>query len=121
MILNAKLTERHARALLKIQSEEVRQKALETIITNNLNVSQTESLIESLVSKNEPKEPKRKTYKSLSSFYEAINRAIDTASNSGIKIKSRKIESDGYTEISILVPIEKLESKPDLTKEIATV
>ncbi len=104
LIVSAKLTERHARALLKIQDEELREKALEMIISDSLNVSQTEAMIDGLIAKKEPKQPQKKTYKSISCFYNAIERAIDTASNSGIKIKSKKIECDGNIEITLVVP-----------------
>lgn len=103
-ILKHKLTERHARALLKIYDESMRAKALESIISQGLNVARSEDMIEALLSKSEPVAAKKRTFKSLSSFYEAIERAIDIASNSGVKIKSRKIESDSFTELTILIP-----------------
>ena len=48
-----KLTERHARALLKVEDEEMRHYIIERIIKNNLNVTQSEKLINDILSKQE--------------------------------------------------------------------
>lgn len=46
MLMTNKLTERHARALLKLGDEDDRRKILKRVVDNNLNVKQTEKLIE---------------------------------------------------------------------------
>lgn len=104
IILRSKLTERHARALLRIYDDIERQRALETIIKEEMNVSRAEELIDKITLKSKPDEVKKRTYKSIGSFYDAINRAISAIENSGVKIKSRRVESDNYTELTILVP-----------------
>ena len=105
IILKNNLTERHARALLRILDMNSRAKLLDKIIAEHLNVSAAEELIEAHLSQDnaEAKQEKR-TYKSVNSFYSAINRAIDTIKNSGIDIKSRRVEGDEFTELTILVP-----------------
>ena len=45
-----------------------------------------------------------RTYKDVKSFYSAIERAIDLIKNSGVNIKSRRIENDEFTEFTILIP-----------------
>lgn len=55
------LTERHARALLKLSDEMVRRLMLEKIINYNLNVKQSEKLIDDFLTKTE--EERRKTEK----------------------------------------------------------
>ncbi len=52
-ILKNKLTERHARALLRLSDEEDRKKVISRIVDNGLNVKQTEKLIEELGQKKE--------------------------------------------------------------------
>jgi ParB family chromosome partitioning protein len=47
-IIEANLTERHARALLRLSTEELQERALSLIIENNLNVKQAEDLIDGL-------------------------------------------------------------------------
>lgn len=46
MLIEHKLTERHARALLKLPDEELQLKILDTVISKKLNVKGTEDLIE---------------------------------------------------------------------------
>ena len=50
MILENNLTERHGRALLRIDDERIRKETLERIVSDKLNVSGTETLVEELVS-----------------------------------------------------------------------
>lgn len=107
MILRANLTERHARALLRIRDDRLREKALEDIISKELNVQESELHIDNLLSKvdKSTKDPSEKNqFKSIDLFYNAINRAVASIENSGVKIKQRKIENESYTEITILVP-----------------
>lgn len=105
IILKNNLTERHARALLRVLDIDLRAKLLDRIVNERLNVSASEELIEGHLSQDiaTQKQDKR-IYKSVSSFYSAINRAIDTIKNSGIEIKSRRVEGDNFTELTILVP-----------------
>ena len=49
MILDAGLTERHARALLKLNGEEVRVRAIRYIVDNKLNVQATEAYVETVL------------------------------------------------------------------------
>lgn len=49
-IVHAGLTERHARALLRIDNKSLREKVLEDIIEKKLNVQQTDELVERILS-----------------------------------------------------------------------
>ena len=114
MILRANLSERHARVLLRIKSDSLREKALEEIISKDLTVSEAEALADKLLGKSAPEQKetvKKSGFKSIDGFYDAINRAISCAESSGVKIKRRKIENDAYTEITILVPKDALRTK----------
>lgn len=111
MILRANLSERHARALLRIRDDNLREKALEEIICKDLNVLEAEAYVDKLLGKDagpQKEQVKKRAFKSIDSFYDAINRAISSIESSGVKIKKRKIENDSYTEITILVPKDEL-------------
>ncbi len=118
-ILKNNLTERHARALLRIYDTDTRRKVLDRIIEEGLNVTRSEELIEKIIvsSKIEARDniPSVRTFKDVKSFYLAIDRAIDSVKNSGINIKSRRIENDEFTELTILIP--KTEAPKELVKE----
>ena len=53
------ITERHARALLKLASEEQQLEVLDKIYTNNLNVRQTDDLVENYLIKTEKENQKK--------------------------------------------------------------
>ena len=105
IILKNGLTERHARALLRVYDTTLREKLLETIVEQGLNVGKSEELIDAALSKETTKTIRRRnTYKDIKSFYIAIDRAVDGVKNSGVNIKSRRIENDEYVELTILIP-----------------
>ncbi len=105
VILKNNLTERHARALLRIADPVLRDKILGVIINEGLNVASTDELVEAYISKRDGKQSATKgTYRGINAFYSTINRAIDTVKGQGISIKCRRIENDDYTELTIIVP-----------------
>ena len=64
IILENRLTERHARALLRVEDPIRRVQALKAIVERKLNVAQTEALIKDLLEREEPaKKPKRTFYR----------------------------------------------------------
>ena len=80
---------------------------LNQIINEGLNVSASERLIDAHINKGVTDEKKAKTgYKSVSAFYTAINRAIESIKSTGIAIKSRRVEGDEFTELTIFIPKE---------------
>lgn len=110
-IIQAGLSERHARALLKIQNEESRKEALSHIIAENLNVKETEKYISSLLD-NKKVQPlhnnvdKKIVVKDVRIFVNTISRAVDTMRMSGIDAVSNKEETDDYIEYTVKIPKE---------------
>jgi ParB family chromosome partitioning protein len=104
LIIKNNLTERHARALLRVYDPILREKLLNDIIEQGLNVGKSEELIESTISKdNNIKIRQRNGYKDIKSFYSMIDRAVDSVKSSGVNIKSRRIENDDFVELTILI------------------
>lgn len=106
LILKNNLTERHARALLRVYDTSLREKLLKEIVEQGLNVGKSEELIELSLQREEPNRitKRRNCYKDIKSFYTAIDRAVDNVKNSGISVKSRRIENDEFVELTILIP-----------------
>lgn len=107
LILKNGLTERHARALLRVLDPVLRAKLLNQIISEGLNVSASEALIDAQINKENNEHKQTKTgYKSVNAFYTAINRAIESIKSTGLAIKSRRVEGDEFTELTIFIPKE---------------
>ncbi len=105
-ILANNLTERHARALLRLPKEEEVDEFLKIIIEKKLNVSQTEKLIEEYFEKN-TKKPKKTIIpiiKDIRIFYNTIHSAINTMKKAGIMAKIQKKEEKEYITYIVKIP-----------------
>ncbi len=101
------LTERHARALLKLPEEKQQLRMLKIIVERGLNVSKTEELIEKLLKapKNPSPSPKNmRMFKDIRIFTNTIRQAVDMMKRSGIEASAKKKEGDDYIEYTILIP-----------------
>lgn len=109
-ITNANLTERHARALLRIADDQKRDLVLNEIIHKNLNVHQTDQLIDTLLTPvpeaELPKSRASHTFivKDVRIFMNTINHAIDLMKKSGIEAVSHKNETEDYIECVVRIP-----------------
>lgn len=104
-ISRAGLSERHARALLAIDDEVQRNRALSIIIDRHLNVSESEALIDQMLRKNEPpKKQMLRGFKDIRIFINTLNNAVDTIRRAGIDADSVKTETDEYVEYIVRIP-----------------
>lgn len=108
-ILTANLSERHARALLRISDEGLRREVLSRIITENLSVGASEALVTDVLMKKQPQQPEKKAgrkivVKDVRIFVNTINKAVDTMRLSGINAISRRSETDDYIEYTVKIP-----------------
>ncbi len=107
IIRENKLTERHARALLKIDTESLRQTAVEYIVKKNLNVAEAEKYISSLLYKKDRDNPDKKQMriiKDIRVFSNTIKQAVDMMKQSGINAYAKKTENDEYIEYVVKIP-----------------
>lgn len=99
------LTERHARALLKLETEKDIWSALNVIKEKGLNVQQTERYIDSLTDNQvKPRKNVVTIFKDVRIFVNTVNRAIETMKASGIDAVSNKTETDDYIEFTVKIP-----------------
>lgn len=114
-IVQAGLSERHARALLKIEDNDMRKEALSKMISEKLNVSQSEEMIARLINQNsipEKKVIKQKiVVRDVRIFLNTINKAVDTMRLAGIDAVSKKSDNGDYIEYTIKIP-KKQSQKP---------
>lgn len=115
-----RLTERHARAVLRIKDENGRIEAIEHIIARGLNVAATEEYIDRrlcmLPESTEMPSPRRRKLilKDMRVFYNTIDRAIEIVRAGGIGIKSerRTVSPDGCVELIITISPPQSERDP---------
>lgn len=101
------LTERHARALLRLETEEEQIKALEMICSKMLNVKQTDELIELMLLPKKTNKKKKKpvrVFKDIRIFVNTIKQAVDIMKQAGIDAVSEKKENDEYIEYIVRIP-----------------
>ena len=102
------MTERHARALLKLPSEELMKDVLDKIIKNDLTVKKTEKLIadiiESLEASDEDKKQSVKASMGIRIYLNTIKQAYDAILNTGIKAKYNEIDKGDYMEVVVRIP-----------------
>ena len=114
------LTERHARALLRLGSKEERMQIIDKIIKYNYNVEKTEQAIDEYIGKVKEKESYKKrsaVFRNVKIFVNTINRAVETMKAAGIEADSKKIQSENYIEYRVKIPIMKKNDVPRGTSE----
>lgn len=101
------LTERHARAMLRLESEDEQVRALSVVCMRSLNVKQTDELIDAmLIPKDRGKSPNKtiRVFKDVRIFVNTIKQAVDLMKQSGIDAVSEKNENDEYIEYIVRIP-----------------
>ncbi len=113
IITDSHLTERHARAILRLETEEKQLKALLKITDEGLNVAQTDELVEKMLTPDPaPIKETEKTitenkscvFKDVRIFLNTIRHAVDVMKQNGIEATSEERESDGFYEYLIQIP-----------------
>ncbi|HHZ02419.1 MAG TPA: nucleoid occlusion protein [Tissierellia bacterium] len=102
------LTERHGRALLKIEDEEILLDVVDKIIKKDLNVSATEKLVNSIVEDINYKRKKDKRYVrnfiNYKIYINTIKNAYKEIVKTGIEAKFEQEESEDYIELKVKIP-----------------
>ena len=104
-IIELGLTERHARALLRL-SDNQRDDAINEIAKRNLNVEETDKLVESLLSPQENAVGHRRLtiIKDVRIFFNTINNAVELMQRSGIDAVAERQEFTDYFEYTVKIP-----------------
>lgn len=102
------LSERHARALLKLPTEEARLAALRVIVERQLNVAKTEAYIDACLEKQAAQEPKRGLRKlivrDVRLFLNSVNHSLDLIRSAGIDACAQQEETDSEIVLTIRLP-----------------
>ena len=104
-ITQENLTERHARALLKLTSVSQMERAMSIIAEKRLNVAETERLVSQILTNDSRhRQPTVKLFKDVRIFVNTLNHAVDTMRRAGIEADSAKSETDEYIEYIVRIP-----------------
>ncbi|MBE6587630.1 MAG: ParB/RepB/Spo0J family partition protein [Ruminococcaceae bacterium] len=110
-ILESGLSERHARALLRLKDADRRRQALKAVIRREMNVAAAEEYIDRLLEEEKREKAKEKqerqtriVIKDVKLLYNTIDRAVETVRLSGIDVQTLRRENARDTEIVIRIP-----------------
>ncbi|CAM4201905.1 nucleoid occlusion protein [Lederbergia lenta] len=108
-LLQKRITERHARALIPLKDPAKQIQVMELIIEKNLNVKQTEEQVVKLLSTETPKrKPRRKAVsKDMRIAVNTIRQSLSMVSDSGINLDSEEEEFEDFYQITIKIPKKK--------------
>ena len=109
------LTERHGRALLRLETDEQRRQALAFIVENSLTVAATDAYIDALLSPPEEeaaedappeKEKPKRTFvlKDVRVFLNTLTRSIDLMKQGGIDAGFKREETEDSLILTISIP-----------------
>ena len=102
------LSERHARALLRLETEEERLEVLNVIVRQQLNVAKTEAYIETYLEKKRTQEPKRGLRKlivrDVRLFLNILNHSLELVRGAGIDAQAKQEETDSEIVLTIRLP-----------------
>ena len=97
---NQGLTERHARALLKLPDESMKLRAIEQIARLGMSVARTEQYIESLLTPPVEKTPKA----DVGAFLKHVSQTLTKIQQCGIPAISERRETESQIVLTITIP-----------------
>ncbi len=98
------LTERHARAVLRLQTSGQRTQALRAAARGAYNVQQTEALVERMLAPRPHPQKRRVVVKGVRLFVNTIDHAVRLMTGSGIPATAEKREEPDYIEYIVRIP-----------------
>ena len=100
------LTERHARALLKLSDEEERKQVIKRVVQNNLNVKQTEKLIEEISQKKEEllRKKNKINYISYKIYLNTLRKAFNQIKEMEKNAIFEQVDKGEFLEVKIVLP-----------------
>ena len=107
-LLQKKVTERHARALIVLKSPEKMEAVLQEIIEKHLNVKQTEErvkrMIESETAEKKPQSRRKSYSKDMRLAINTVRQSVDMVVQSGLSIDTEEEEHEEFYQFTIRIP-----------------
>ena len=110
-LITSSLTERHARALLRLSNEELQNVVLQKIIKNELTVKKTDDLIDDIIKDITEKEEKKRKSKQIIKNSISFKIYVNTIKNAYTAIKENGVEAvyeekdlGDFIEVKVKIP-----------------
>jgi ParB family chromosome partitioning protein len=104
-LMERKITERHARALLSLNTVELQLKVLDDILNKDLNVKQTETRVEFFKESAIIKKQRRVSFsKDVRLALNTIRQSVEMINSSGMEVNMNENDHEAYYEIIIKIP-----------------
>lgn len=104
-MLSASLTERHARALLRIDSPIKRGEMLNKVINEKMTVAQTEEAVEKLFINPTPTVYLRTAViNDIRVYLNSLTKTVESIRRSGLDAHSKEEETDDYIQYTVILP-----------------
>lgn len=118
VLIGNKLTERHARALLKIPDDETRRVVIEKVVSHGLNVRQTEKFIEDVLEKQQEEQRKKNkiSYISYKLYLNTIRKTFNEIFQVEQGAKYTQEDKGDYYEVKIVIPKNSSKRSPEKAK-----
>lgn len=108
VLMDAELSERHARALLKLPDDEKRLEVLENIVAKNFSVRQTEEYINKLLDgKSEEKRKRMVIVNDVRIYLNSIKQVVDAVKTAGIPVAMEQTLEGDEVIISVRIKNQK--------------
>ncbi|TYP57410.1 nucleoid occlusion protein [Thermosediminibacter litoriperuensis] len=111
IISQENLTERHARALLKLPDEKMQRDVLKKVIEKGLNVRQTEELVDKTLERIQVKENETRRKKNLKIaikdiriFVNSVKKLVNSIKETGFKADYKEFDRGDYIEVVVQIP-----------------
>lgn len=110
IIFRERLTERHSRALLKIDGEHSQLEILQVVVEKKMNVRETDSFIEDHLKNVDSKPPLKqqqkllKIVKDVRIFINTIGELVKQMKNAGLDVQLTQEQDDDFVTITMVVP-----------------
>ena len=98
------LTESHARALLMLEDDNQRSRALSIIVDRHLNVAESERMINQMINRNNRSRNPLRGIRDVRLFINTLNHAVVTIRRAGVEADAARSETEEYIEYVVRIP-----------------
>ena len=103
-LARAGLTESHARALLMLEDDNQRARALSIIVDRHLNVAESERMVNQMINRNNRFRNPLRGIRDVRLFINTLNHAVDTIRRAGVEADAARSETEEYIEYVVRIP-----------------